>query len=279
MRKWILAACVAVVGGALVIEDVEARRLGGARSSGVQRSVTPTTPAKPAQQQAAPNQQQGASQAAPAGAQPAASGMSRWAPILGGLAIGGILGYLFGGNGLLGILLIALLAIGAVLAVRAFARSRTQAAPQRMQYAGLGQETVVAPPPSQAAGVTLPASKLPAGFDEAGFLKAAKLNFIRLQAANDSGRIDEVREFTTEELFEELKQDIRGQQQTDVVSLQADLLEIATESEKHWASVRFSGLIREAPGAAPAEFEEVWNLVKPADGSSGWLLAGIQQMH
>ena len=278
MRKWILAACVAVVGGALVIEDVEARRLGGARSSGVQRSVTPTAPAKPAQQ-TAPSQQQGASQAAPAGAQPAASGASRWAPILGGLAIGGILGYLFGGNGLLGILLVALLAIGAVLAVRAFARSRAQA-PQRVQYAGMGQETVVTPPPSQqAAGVTLPASKLPAGFDEAGFLKAAKLNFIRLQAANDSGRIDEVREFTTEELFEELRQDIRGQQQTDVVSLQADLLELATESEKHWASVRFSGLIRETPGATPAEFEEVWNLVKPADGSSGWLLAGIQQMH
>jgi predicted lipid-binding transport protein (Tim44 family) len=282
MRKWILAVCVAVVGGALVIEDVEARRLGGARSSGVQRSVTPTAPAKPAQQQAAPNQQQGASQAAPAGAQPAASGLSRWAPILGGLAIGGILGYLFGGNGLLGILLVALLAIGAVLAVRAFARSRAQAPqgmPQRVQYAGMNQETVVAPPPSQASGVTLPASKLPSGFDEAGFLKAAKLNFIRLQAANDSGRIDEVREFTTEELFEELRQDIRGQQQTDVVSLQADLLEIATESEKHWASVRFSGLIRETPGATPAEFEEVWNLVKPADGSSGWLLAGIQQMH
>ena len=32
-------------------------------------------------------------------------------------------------------------------------------------------------------------------------------------------------------------------------------------------------------GAAPAGFEEIWNLVKPVDGSSGWQLAGIQQMH
>jgi pimeloyl-ACP methyl ester carboxylesterase len=62
-------------------------------------------------------------------------------------------------------------------------------------------------------------------------------------------------------------------------SLQADLLEVATEGERHWASVHFSGTIRDTPGAAPAGFEEVWNLVKPADGSSGWLLAGIQQMH
>ena len=43
--------------------------------------------------------------------------------------------------------------------------------------------------------------------------------------------------------------------------------------------MRFSGTVREAPGAEPEAFAEVWNLVKPADGSSGWLLAGIQQMH
>ena len=68
-------------------------------------------------------------------------------------------------------------------------------------------------------------------------------------------------------------------QHTDVVSLNADLLEVATEQDGHWASVRFSGTVRETPGAAPVGFEEVWNLVKPAQGSSGWLLAGIQQMH
>ena len=27
----------------------------------------------------------------------------------------------------------------------------------------------------------------------------------------------------------------------------------------------------------PKAFDEMWNLVKPVDGSSGWLLAGIQQ--
>ncbi|MGH8689458.1 MAG: hypothetical protein ACREUS_00375, partial [Burkholderiales bacterium] len=61
--------------------------------------------------------------------------------------------------------------------------------------------------------------------------------------------------------------------------LEADLLELVAEGERHWASVRFSGTVREAPGADPEAFAEVWNLIKPADGSSGWLLAGIQQMH
>jgi predicted lipid-binding transport protein (Tim44 family) len=272
MSKWILGLCAALLGGALIANDAEAGRLGGARSSGVQRSVTPSAPAKPAQQ-AAPQPHQ---QAAP---QPAASGLSRWMPMLGGLALGGMLGYLFGGNGLMGILLLAALAIAAVFAFRALAR-RGAPAPQRVHYAGIGQETVVAPPPSQSLGAgPQQGTRLPAGFDAAGFLKAAKLNFIRLQEANDSGRVDEVREFMTDELFEDLKRDIRGGQQTDVASLQADLLEVATEGEQHWASVHFSGTIRETPGAAPAEFEEVWNLVKPANGASGWLLAGIQQMH
>jgi predicted lipid-binding transport protein (Tim44 family) len=268
--KWILGLCAALLGGALIANDADAGRLGGARSSGVQRSVTP--PSKPAQQQAAPQQGGKAAQAAPA-----ASG-SRWMPILGGLALGGMLGYLFGGNGLMGILLLAALAIAAVLAFRAFAR-RGAPAPQRMHYAGIGQETVVAPPPSQSLGGGAQGARLPAGFDAAGFLKAAKLNFIRLQAANDSGRLDEIRELMTDELFEDLRRDIHAGQQTDVASLQADLLEVATEGERHWASVHFSGTLREAPGAAPAEFEEVWNLVKPANGASGWLLAGIQQMH
>jgi predicted lipid-binding transport protein (Tim44 family) len=44
-------------------------------------------------------------------------------------------------------------------------------------------------------------------------------------------------------------------------------------------SVRFTGLLREDGTVLPKDFDEIWNLVKPVDGSSGWLLAGIQQTH
>jgi len=276
MTKWLLGLCAIVVSGALVIPDAEARRFGGGRTTGVQRNVTKAPPASaPAQQQQAAPSQNAASPAA-------ATGLSRWMPMLGGLALGGMLGYLFAGNGLGGILLLALLAIAAVAAFRIFSRRRE--APQRMQYAGLGKETVVAPPPSQSSGVTQTArASLPAEFDAGAFLRGAKMNFVKLQVANDQGQVDEIREFTTNEMFEELKKDLveRGpaSQETDVVGLNAELLEVATEGDKHWASVRFSGMVRETPGTAPAAFEEVWNLVKPRDGSSGWLLAGIQQMH
>ena len=277
MRKWLLSFSLLIFGIALIATDADAGRLGGGRSMGAQRSVTAppaSTPAKPAQQQAAP--QQTNPQAAP---QPQPSRWGMLGGILGGLALGGLLGYLFGGNGLVGLLLLAVLAVAIIFGLRALARRRAE--PTRpMQLAGFGDETVAAPPPSQSTGVPVSASRIPAGFDTAGFLRAAKMNFIKLQMANDAGRITDIREFTTPELYEELRRDMpAGVQQTDVVALNADLLELATEKNQYWASVRFSGMVRETPGTQPVGFEEVWNLVKPADGSSGWLLAGIQQMH
>jgi len=282
MRTGLIGLCALALCATFALESADAARLGGARSSGVQRSVPkapPTaTPAKPAQQQAAPNQ------AAPA-AQPQAqpSGLARWMPMLGGLALGGLLGYLFAGNGLGGILLLVLLAVGAVLLFRMFARRGAQS-PQPIQYAGMNQATTMAPPPAQAPGAVMPlAARFPGGFDAASFLRGAKTNFVKLQLANDQGKLDEIREFTTDEMFEALERDVIGRrgsgQQTDIESLDAQVVDFATEGEQHWVSVRFSGRVREAAETDPVDFAEVWNLVKPADGSSGWLLAGIQQMH
>ena len=272
MGKWLLFSGILALGGALVVTDAEARRFGGARNLGAQRNVTAPpaqTPAKPAQQ-AAPAQQ---------GAQPAAAQSgSRWMPILGGLALGGMLGYLFGGNGLMGLLLIAGLAILAVMAVRAFARRRQgQEVMRPVQYAGMRESVNV--PVSTAPVAATSRAAVPAGFDAPGFLRAAKMNFLKLQAANDHGRLEDIREFTTDELYAELKDDVGERQHTDVAGLEADLLEFVTEGDRHWASVRFTGMVREAPRAQAEAFSEVWNLVKPADGSTGWLLAGIQQMH
>jgi predicted lipid-binding transport protein (Tim44 family) len=273
MRKLVLMLSVFVLGGVLVAADADAKRLGGGRSTGAQRNVTAppaATPAKPAQpqQQAAPAQQG-----------------SKWGMlggILGGLALGGLLAWALSGTGLASILLFALLAIAAVVAFQAM-RRRAQPAPENVQFAGMsGSERVTLPTRQASAGALHAPSSLPAGFDAAGFLRAAKSNFLKLQLANDAGELEEIRDFTTDEMFDALRQDVlhrAGRQETDVVSLNADLLEVATEQDNHWASVRFSGLVRETAGTEPVGFEEVWNLVKPTQGSGGWLLAGIQQMH
>jgi predicted lipid-binding transport protein (Tim44 family) len=284
MRNILIAVLAALFTGVFLAETAEARRLGGARSLGVQRNVTPP-PARPTQQQAAPAGQQ--QQAAPGtagaqGAAPAAAG-SRWMPVIGGLALGGMLGWLFAGNGLGGIVLLALLAFGAVMLFRALAR-RTQ--PQtRVQYAGGGNAQGGVPTVPSLVPAAAPSGQvsLPRGFDAEGFLRAAKTNFVKLQLANDAGDLDEIRDFTTPEMFEALSADVLERagerQETDVAGLEAQLLEIKSEGDRHWASVAFTGLVREAAGMEAQPFSEVWHLAKPMDGSSGWLLAGIQQPH
>jgi predicted lipid-binding transport protein (Tim44 family) len=125
------------------------------------------------------------------------------------------------------------------------------------------------------------ARAMPAEFDSAAFLREAKLNFIRLQDANDRGDLSTLREVTTGGMFEAILADLQPQQRraqhTDVVNLDANLLEVATQGGKQCVSVRFYGTVREDGGEA-ARFQEVWHLQKPVSGGSGWVLAGIQQV-
>jgi predicted lipid-binding transport protein (Tim44 family) len=55
------------------------------------------------------------------------------------------------------------------------------------------------------------------------------------------------------------------------------VIEVVTEGEAYIASVRFSGMIRERADGAAEPFSEVWHLEKPLSGTTGWLIAGIQQ--
>lgn len=294
MSKWILAVFVAMFSGAFIATEADAaKRMGGGRSVGTQRNVTaPPAKAPTAQQgqQAAPQQQAAPGQPNPAAA---ASPGSRWGGILGGLALGGMLGYLLGGGGLGAfgnILMLALLAFAIVFVVRALLARRAGGMERQepAALAGMHGERMMPPasqPQSQMHGGPLAAAKMtnvPADFDAAAFLRGARMNFMKLQLANDRGELGEIQEFTTPELFEIIKADVlarAGRQETDIMSVDADLLELTTEGGNHWASVRFSGMERERPGSEAVGFEEVWNLVKPTNGSSGWLLAGIQQMH
>ncbi|CAM3391750.1 Tim44-like domain-containing protein [Bordetella sputigena] len=121
---------------------------------------------------------------------------------------------------------------------------------------------------------------VPGDFDTQGFLKQAKEQFVRIQGVWDSGDTDRLREYLTDDLIVELKPQLMERKgaanHTEVVLLNAELLGIEAVSDGHLASVRFSGMLREEPGAEAFRFEEVWNLFKPTQG--GWLLAGIQQI-
>jgi len=121
---------------------------------------------------------------------------------------------------------------------------------------------------------------IPGGFDTPRFLQQAKDQFVRIQAIWDTGETEQLREYLTDDLITELRPQLAEREgspnKTEVVLLNAELLGVEAVSDGHLASVRFSGMLREAPGTEAFRFEEVWNLFKPAQG--GWLLAGIQQI-
>jgi predicted lipid-binding transport protein (Tim44 family) len=66
-------------------------------------------------------------------------------------------------------------------------------------------------------------------------------------------------------------------QTTDVVSINAEVLEAVDEGTQHVVSVRFTGLIREADDQGAMPLDEIWHLTKPLSGQGGWVIAGIQQ--
>ncbi len=298
-RVLALALCagtsLALLGG----EDAEARRLGGGASLGRQ----------------SPNVLQRASVTAPASAAAASASAiapdaqttstgNRWLAPLTGVAAGVGLAGLFGHLGIgeeLGVL--ALLALLAVPVIALLRRVLVPPAPASPAWVGasyskdaLGSEATVplflressddvgASPAQAPTGPNAPAPtwNIPDDFDVTGFLSNARAQFVRLQAAFDAADLAELREFTTPEMFVELRGQVRGRKagthRTDVVTLEAELLGIETTATEYIASLRFHGLIRENEGVAAESFDEVWNLTKPVDAPGGWLLAGLQQL-
>jgi len=123
---------------------------------------------------------------------------------------------------------------------------------------------------------------VPSDFDSESFLRHAKASFIRMQAAWDRGDTNDLREFTSPEVFAELKMQIQERggvaDFTDVVSIDAQLLGIEKSATDYLASVQFNGMIRNAQNAPAEPYVEVWNMSKPLAGEGGWVLAGIQQV-
>ena len=301
MKRFITALTLAVAFAALAPTLAEAKRLGGGGSSGMQRSLPARTapdalPARPAAPAAVPNAVPGTPGAAAA---PKRSWMGPLAGLAAGLGIAALLSHFGMGAELGNFLTIALIAVAAFVAIRFLmarfgpgAQRSPAMAPQGMQYAGAtagGNAPISMSAPSSSVGspsfATAAAAaatpSLPAGFDSAGFERIAKMIFIRMQAANDAADLTDLRAFTTPEMFASVKLELQERgaspNQTDVVKIDAQVLEFNEEAARQIVSVRFHGLIREEVGGVAAPFDEVWHLVKPTDGSREWAIAGIQQ--
>lgn len=293
-----------------------AKRLGGGKSSGMQRDSVKKDAAPPTAAPATPANTATAAPAAAAAPKAPAPAGNKWLGPLAGLAAGGLLAAMFMGGGFDGlkmfdILLMVGLAVGMFMLFRWYMRKQAGSAPAGLQYAGAGGSAPTEVPQAMqresvaadgrimapeigsrlASGNASAAEidsatrspRIPADFDVAPFEREARAAFIRLQAANDRKDLNDIRDFTTPEMYAEISLQLleRGDapQQTEVLSLTANVLEVITENNRAVASVRFVGTMREDLGATPEAFDEVWHVVKDlANKRSTWQLAGIQQL-
>jgi predicted lipid-binding transport protein (Tim44 family) len=319
MSKWIAGVAIAVFAATLSFDAEAQRRLGGGMSFGKpsqtlqQRQAVPAKPQTP--QQAAPAAQPSAA-GAPAAA--AARAASPWRGALMGLAAGlglaALASWLGFGEAFAMFLMVALLAFVAMVAFSVLMRRMRPAQPAyqgaqpspatwhgaggpsfnpmpREPQPNTAARAAAAPVVGARAGSAMDELMrggrsldepwgIPADFDTEGFLKHARGYFTRLQQAWTVNSLDELADFTTQEMFTALTHELRARgkvEASEVVALDAKLLGIEHDPQEHLASVRFTGTMR--VDGELEQFDEVWNLTKPADGKTGWLLAGIQQLN
>lgn len=318
MKTLVASAVIALFFASSVSMEIDARPLGGKKSIGMKRDSAPQNTAAPSQNAVTP-----AKPAAPVAtpASPAPSGMSKWLGPLAGLAAGGLLASLFMGGGFGGIkmfdiLLFAGLAFAAFMIWRTMSRRKAAEAggPNTMQYADtLGGSassgasgSAPAPSSSSSSRLVTPeigsrladghatvaaietataAPRIPADFEVEPFLRQGRVAFIRLQAANDARNLNDIRDFTTPEMYAELAMQIQERgavaQRTEIVTMDTNLLEVVTEADtkRMIASVRFTGQFRDGADGPLEALDEVWHVTKQLDDAqSTWLLAGIQQV-
>jgi predicted lipid-binding transport protein (Tim44 family) len=297
----ILSKLLVIIGTLTFFAEIaDARSLGGGKSFGRQSnnfSQRQTTPP-----QSAPAPQRTAPATAPAQQPAAAPQRNRWLGPLAGIATGLGLAALFSHLGMGGALaesMGSMLLIAIVVMMGLFLWRRMRGGLQPSLANGPAQPRTVFETQHRQSTATSSMSdatfanandtntelkpnwSIPADLDVDKFLRSAKVFFVRLQAGWDTADLEDIREFTTPEMFAEIKLQLNergaGSNITDVLTIEAELLGVEHIPRDQLASVRFTGTLRPAPAAPIESFDEVWNLTKSPTNPAGWILAGIQQ--
>ncbi|MBU2570939.1 MAG: 39S ribosomal protein L45 [Gammaproteobacteria bacterium] len=305
------------------VSDAEAKRFGGGGSFGGKSSFNKPYQRSASPAKAAPTRQQQQAQAQNQAAKQKLASRGGLMGMLGGLALGGLLGaMLFGGAfenfnfmdilvfGGIAFLLYKLFAARAKNAARPVpAYSRESYEPQQRSSSAYNdyeapqaQETSRASVGNTGFNTDLLFKKgpqanndsgfepaienreliLPEGFDEHAFLNGAENAFRALQTAWDDRDLAEIRGLTTDRVFAEIQDQLKAStddNRTEVVSVQAELLDVRESGSELEATVLFDSLLREDIYGPEQAVREVWHFVKPRNSlQPKWYLDGIQQV-
>lgn len=306
MKKWkILTLCIACIAAfsLSIPDDADARRLGGGRSFGSSPSMSrPAAPSAPSgtfrQQQGNTFQRQQTNPSTGAGA--AAMARPGWGGMLGGLLAGTFIGsMLFGngmggagaGGGLLDLILIGLVVYFGIKLFRRFkanqqggaeASAYRRAEPRSESPSGASAWDRLTDAASGQSYDQPQASAVPADFDQEEFLRGAKMAYARLQESWDRRDLDDIAQFATAPVLQELRAQYAEDPEpgvTQLLKVDASVVEVREEGDEQRVAVLFDVLMREEPEQArPEQVRELWHFVRNRRGDDAWRLDGIQQM-
>jgi predicted lipid-binding transport protein (Tim44 family) len=286
------------------ISDADAKRFGGGSSFGGRSSYS-----APYQRSAMPPSRSANQQQASAQNQAARQGMVNRGGLmgmLGGLALGGLLGSLFFGGAFENLNFMDILVFGGIafllyklFAAKAGAKQRPvynrtannyeEPQPVQSNPAGFNTDVLFDKGKNQAAGQRLQQDSdfkttppIPEGFDQQAFLTGAKIALTTLQKAWDDRDLSEIRGLSTDKVFAEIQEQLKTSatiNHTDILKLDAELLEVREIGAELEAVVFFDSIMREEINAQAEQVREVWHFVKPKISiQPKWLLDGIQQL-
>ncbi|HBH7856534.1 TPA: Tim44 domain-containing protein [Vibrio parahaemolyticus] len=220
--------------------------------------------------------------------------------LLGGLLAGGLLAAFFGGafEGIqfMDILIIGLIAFIIFKLMRGMLGAKQGSMNQQRQQPAFGgnaskfeqpnMQNFEQQPNTNASGFTgfgaqtdVP-HNYPPGFDQAAFINGSREHYRILQGAWNHNQLDTIEEYVSPSLFEDLKAErakLEGEQHTDVMYVDAEIVRAEYDANKAQLSLQFSGRYRDAAEGVEEDIEDIWDLERDLTvPNAPWLIVGIQ---
>ncbi len=298
----------------IIASSAEAKRLGGGSSFGSKKSYS--SPFKKSTQKKSPSQQKAS--ATNQQRQQQLSKRSGLMGMLGGLALGGLLGALFFGGAFENINFFDFLMIGGIAFAIFWFMKRKALSPRRQTSPATPNDFSASQPmdhqkknatfaenfgmnySNDGSASNNPSSNsldhneqthdnemiLPDWFDQEEFLSGARSAYTVLQEAWDNGNLEAIKLLSTESVFNEISQQFAQDPShgghTRIIQLNAELIDFNEQDSHSEASVLFDALLDEdennTQGRA-SQVRELWHFVRANNSSElTWYLDGIQQL-
>lgn len=287
MKKLFSVCLLAFATFSLAMSPIaEAKRFGGGKSFGKSFKTAPAP--KKTQQNTDSINKSGTTQT------PKKSGLM--GGLMGGLLAGGLLAAFFGGafEGIqfMDILIIGLVAFFVIRMLRGMlgqkAASMNQhreaySGPQNQGFKESAQQPFQQPNTAGGFGASAKSDvphNYPPGFDQTAFINGSREHYRILQGAWNHNELHTIKEYVSDSLYADLVEErasLDGEQHTDVMFVDAEIVRADYDANKAQLSLQFTGRYRDAAEGIEEDINDIWHLERDLTiDNAPWLIIGIQ---